>query len=232
MLDQPRDERGGLVAAQIVQDQEQPQRRQPCRQGERDGEAGLPPLPRGAALLLGLGWWLRQRRQDGRQLHLEPGVEDRVRSARDTFDPHLSRGWVEQGQQFGGAVADVLMRIAGRAGRRAPTRTGLRDRLIWPRFVPGPDRQLRLPVRVLDQTFFGVASGSWTSTSPCLRRRLASPVWHHVRSRCQLSSASCSTHQMVYVLLWGSPSSARRNARWSVVNDQVAVPSCSRSGAR
>ena len=37
---------------------------------------------------------------------------------------------------------------------------------------------------------------------------------------------------MVYVLTSGSPSSARRSARWSVVNDQVAVLSRARSGVR
>ena len=37
---------------------------------------------------------------------------------------------------------------------------------------------------------------------------------------------------MVYVLTSGSPSSALRSARWSVVNDQVAVLSRSRSGVR
>lgn len=158
--DQPEDERGGLVAAQIVEHQEHPQGWQLVRQRERDGEAGLPPLPRGAALLLGLGWRLRQCRQDSRQLGLEPGVQDRVRRARDTFDAHLSGGRVKQGQQFGGAVADVLVRIAGRAGRRAPPCAGLRDRLIRPRFVLGPGRQFRLSICLLDQPLFTVASGS------------------------------------------------------------------------
>ena len=37
---------------------------------------------------------------------------------------------------------------------------------------------------------------------------------------------------MVYVLTAGSPSSALRSARWSVVSDQVAVRSRSRSGVR
>ena len=89
MLDQPEDERGGLVAAQIVEDQEQPQWRQAFRERELDGEARLPPLPRGAALLLGLGWRLRQRRQNRRQLGLEPGVQDHVWSTRHPLDVHL-----------------------------------------------------------------------------------------------------------------------------------------------
>ncbi len=37
---------------------------------------------------------------------------------------------------------------------------------------------------------------------------------------------------MVYVLTLGNPSGARRRARCSVFNDQVAVPSRSRSGGR
>jgi len=77
-----------------------------------------------------------------------------------------------------------------------------------------------------------MASGSWTSTSPCLRRRLATPVVHHLRSRCQLRSAACNTHQIVSVLTSGNPSSARRSARCKVDNDHVAVPSRCRSGTR
>jgi hypothetical protein len=49
--------------------------------------------------------------------------------------------------------------------------------------------------------FFATASGSWTSTStttpPRLRRRMATPVLHQLRSRCQLKPASCNTSQMV-----------------------------------
>src|SRR3982751_6046063 len=85
VLDQPQDQRWGLVAAQIVEHQEHPQGWQPFRQGERDGEASLPPFPRSAALRLGLGWRLRQRRQDRRQLRLEPGVQDRVGRAGDSL---------------------------------------------------------------------------------------------------------------------------------------------------
>src|SRR6266702_139241 len=61
---------------------------------------------------------------------------------------------------------------------------------------------------------------------------MTAPVRHQDRSRCQLRSASCRTAQMVYVLTLGNPSGARRRARCSVFNDQVAVPSRSRSGGR
>src|SRR6266853_664471 len=75
-------------------------------------------------------------------------------------------------------------------------------------------------------------TGSWTSTSPRLRLRMAAPVWHQDRSRCQLTPASCSAAQIVYVLTLGKPSGALRRARCNVFNDQVAVPSRSRSGGR
>src|SRR2546430_164356 len=106
-------------------------------------------------------------------------------------------------------MAAVLMRVAGRAGGLSPVRPGLRNRLVRAGLILGPDWQLRLGVRLLDQPLFTVASGSWTATSPCLRRRLARPVWHHDRSRCQLRSAAWRTHQIVYVLTLGNPSPAR-----------------------
>src|SRR5215213_9955290 len=231
-LNQPEDQARGLVAGQVVQDQQQAEGRQAFGQGERDGQPRLPALPGRTTFGLGLDRRLGQRREDRRQFGLQPGVQHRVGRARDALDADPARGRVEQGQQLRGAVADVLVGIAGRAGRRLPVRPGLRDRLVRPSFVLGPDGHLRLAVRPLDQPLFTVASGSWTSTSPCLRRRFASPVWHHERLRCQLRSASCSTHQMVYVLTSGSPSSALRSARCSVVSDQVAVLSRSRSGVR
>ena len=197
MLNQPQHERRGLVAAQVVQDQQHPQGWQLIRQGERAGEPRLPAFPGCASLRLGLDWRLRQRRQDSGHLGLQPGVQHRVGGARDALDPDLPRGRVEQGQQLGRTVTDMLMRIAGRAGRRVPACSGLRDRLVGTSLVLGPGRQVGLDVRLLDQPLFTVASGSWTSTSPDLRRRFATPVWHHDRSRCQLRSASCSTHQMV-----------------------------------
>jgi hypothetical protein len=81
-------------------------------------------------------------------------------------------------------------------------------------------------------TFFALASASWTLTSPRLRLRMATPVWHQVRSFCQVMPASCSTAQIVYVLTLGRPSGARRSARCNVFSDQVAVPFRSRCGGR
>src|SRR6266581_2802903 len=97
---------------------------------------------------------------------------------------------------------------------------------------PLPHKPGHTPANFASPVFFALASGSWTSTSPRLRLRMAAPVWHQDRSRCQLIPASCNTAQMVYVLTFGKPSGARRRARCNVFNDQVAVPSRSRSGGR
>jgi hypothetical protein len=87
-------------------------------------------------------------------------VQHRVGGARDALDAGLSRGRVEQRQQFGRAVADVLMGVAGGAGLRPPAGPGLRDRLVRASLILGPGRQFGLGVRLLDQPLFTVASGS------------------------------------------------------------------------
>src|SRR6266498_3406714 len=127
------------------------------------------------------------------------------------------------------------MRVPSRSTEGLPMRAWLWDGLVWAGFVHAPHGQAHafsLGVGLLDQAFFGLASGSWTLTSPRLRLRMTSPVWHQVRSFCQVMPASCSTAQMVYVLTLGRPSGARRSARCNVFKDQVAVPSRSRSGGR
>lgn len=197
MLDQPEDKARGLVAGQVVEDQQHPQGREVLRESEPDGEPCLPAFPGGASLRFGLVWRLRERREDGCQFGLKPGVEHRVGTARDALDANQSGRRMEQGQQLGGAMAEMLVGVAFRTGLWPPARSGLGDRLVRAGLVLGPDWHLALGVRVFDQPLFTVASGSWTSTSPALRRRFATPVWHHERSRCQLKSASCSTHQMV-----------------------------------
>src|SRR5438270_10880312 len=109
--------------------------------------------------------------------------------------------------------------------------------IAWSRasFVHALHRQTHafpLGVSLLDQPFFALASGSWTLTSPRLRLRMATPVSHHVRSRCHAMPASCSTAQMVYVLTLGNPSGARRRARCKVLKDPGAVPSRARAVGR
>src|ERR687893_2588467 len=102
-------------------------------------------------------------------------------------------------------------------------------------FVLTPDRESQLRagcVGLLDQLFLTAASGSLTRTTPCLRLRSATPVSHQVRLFCQLRPAACRVRQIVNVLTRGRPSEAWRKALCSRLKDHVAVPSCSRCGAR
>src|SRR4051794_21366703 len=99
-------------------------------------------------------------------------------------------------------MPNMVMRIPSRLTDGLPTDAGLRNSLVGTCFVNPPHRQshpLALSVGLLDQAFFGLASGSWTLTSPRLRLRRDAPVWHQERSRCQLTPASCSVAQIVYV---------------------------------
>ncbi len=77
-------------------------------------------------------------------------------------------------------------------------------------------RPQRLPARVgpLDHVLL-VAASKLVTTTPPSRRRTAAPV----------------SHQIMEVLTAGSPSGARRRARYSVVGDHIAVPSARRLGA-
>src|ERR1039457_1366724 len=109
---------------------------------------------------------------------------------------------------------------------------GIRSRLVRAGLIGGPEWQPILAVPLVDQVFFAMVSGSCTSTGPFFRTRTARPVWHQLRSACQVYPASWSTHQIVRVLTSGKPSGALRRARCSVVSDHVAVPSASRSGER
>src|SRR3954469_12015590 len=142
---------------------------------------------------------------------------------------------MEQGQDLGCAAADVFVRLLGRVFARLPGYPGMRHGLERPGLVLAPDGQPKLGaerVSLLDQLFFAAASGSLTRTTPCLRWRIATPVWHQVRLFCQLKPASCRVRQIVNVLTFGSPSGALRKAFCSRLKDQVAVPSWSRCGVR
>ena len=78
------------------------------------------------------------------------------------------------------------MRLPGRLALGLPGLAGMRHRLERPGLVAAPDRQahrLAGEVGVLDQLFFGSASGSVTITGPALRLRSADPVGHQVRVR-------------------------------------------------
>jgi hypothetical protein len=79
----------------------------------------------------------------------------------------------------------------------------MRHGLKRPGLVLAPDRQPKLrPQRIglLDQPLFTAASGSTRVTVPCLRRRVTTPVWHHVRLFGQLRPAACRVRQIVNVL--------------------------------
>ena len=132
---------------------------------------------------------------------------------RHPLDAHLPAGRVEQRQQLGRAVADVLVRLAGREPGGLPAAARIRHRLERPGLVLGPHRQPPLrpqPVGVLDQLFFGAASGSVTTTGPLLRLRRTTPVGHQLRACCQCRPAPRSTHQMVYVAHPRQPVGGRR----------------------
>src|SRR3954452_1877038 len=142
---------------------------------------------------------------------------------------------MEQGQDLGCAAPDVFVRLEGGLAARPPRHTGMRHGLEGAGLVLTPDREPKLrPQRVglLDQLFLAIASGSLTRTTPGLRWRITTPVSHQVRVFCQLRPPACKVHKIVNLLTRGSPLSACRKARCSRLNDQVAVPSCSRWGVR
>src|SRR5215213_2737802 len=107
---------------------------------------------------------------------------------------------MEQGQDLGRAAPDVFVRLGGRSPLWLPRRAGMRHGLKGARLVLAPDREPKLSaqrVSLLDQPLFTAASGSTRVTVPCLRRRVATPVWHQVRLFCQLRPAACSVRQIV-----------------------------------
>src|SRR3954447_7636744 len=110
---------------------------------------------------------------------------------------------MEQGQDLGRAAPDVVVRVLGRVVARLPRHTSMRHGLKGTGLVRAPDREPKLrPPRggLLDQLFWARASGSLTRTTPCLRRRIATPVSHQVRLFCQLRPLACSVRQIVNVL--------------------------------
>src|SRR5215213_3545444 len=106
---------------------------------------------------------------------------------------------MEQGQDLGRAAPDVFVRLEGRSPSRLPRHPGMRHGLKGAGLVLTPDREPKLrPQRVglLDQLFLARASGSRTRTTPCLRRRIATPVSHQVRLFCQLRPLACRAARM------------------------------------
>ena len=110
---------------------------------------------------------------------------------------------MKQGQDLGCAAPDVFVRLLGRVFARLPGWARMRHGLKGTGLVLTPDREPKLGaqrVGLLDQLFLARASGSLTRTTPCLRRRIATPVSHQVRLFCQLRPLACSVRQIVNVL--------------------------------
>ena len=233
-LPAPLHERGGLMTSQVVPDQDQADRWQ---RGVFGGGVVAPvpvrPAPARRQRVDGNHRW--ERGQDRRQLVFEPRVQHGIRGVLDRLGAQFAGRWPEQGQQFRGAATDVFVRVPRRLPFGLPGAPRLRKGLIRASLILTPDRDahsLGRQVRPLDGAFFSAVSGSVTMTTPAFRLRSTVPVWHQVRLFCHVYPASCSTCPMVQVLTLGSPSGARRSARCNVDSDQVAVPSCSRSGGR
>lgn len=116
-------------------------------------------------------------------------MEHRIGGMRHAFGPDRAGGRAEQRQQLGGALAEVLVRLARRVPLRLPAGARVGNGLIRPRLILAQDRyprRLRSAVRLLDEPLLCSAAGSVTVTTPVLRLRRAVPVGHHVRVRCQL----------------------------------------------
>src|SRR2546421_11291534 len=99
-----------------------------------------------------------------------------IGSFEHAFGAHLAGGRTEEGEQFGGASALILMWLSGWMAFRLPGGSGLRDGLVGSSFIfvelhdPG---SLCLLVGQLDYSFFSGVSGSYTVTVPLLRLRRA-----------------------------------------------------------
>jgi len=106
-------------------------------------------------------------------------VNDGVGGGGDAFDPHLTAGRVEKGEQFGGAVTDVLVGLLTRASGGLPTGSGVRNGLIRTGFVLTPDLNAQ-PFAQRIGRFYGFflasRSASSTTTEPLLRMRTTCPV--------------------------------------------------------
>ncbi len=90
-------------------------------------------------------------------------MQHRIGDRGDTFGADLAGGWAKEHQQFGGAPALVLVRLAGGMAFRLPRGSWLRDGLIRTRFIFVQLHDaggFRLLVRLLDQSFFSGVSTS------------------------------------------------------------------------
>jgi len=194
---EPQHEVDGVVAGEVIPDEQHAEWGQVLWQGDPDRESFLPALPPPAVLIGREHLRLGQCCQDGGQFRFEPGMEHGIGGVPYSFHPHLTAGRPEERELLGRPCPDVLMRVTHRLSGRMPVSAGIGQRPVGPRFVLGPHRQLVLGVRCLDQVFFATASGSVTVTVPLFRVRTALPISHQLRSLVQANPASCRTHQMV-----------------------------------
>jgi hypothetical protein len=142
---------------------------------------------------------------------------------------------MKQRQQFGRSFTNIFMRLTLWTPSLLLTMARIRHGLKRPRFILRPHRQAHLfshSVSALNQVFF--RQRLWVRhgrhTRPAFAHRLAGA--HHERVLSHRHPASRSTTRVVYVLTLGNPSGAWGRARRHVINDHVAVPSCSGTGAR
>jgi hypothetical protein len=98
------------------------------------------------------------------QRALEPAVQDGVRAGRHALDPNLAVGRVEQREELGRAVAEILVRLARRLALGPPGGAGMGNGLERPGLIGASDRQaqrLAGAVGILDQINFFLALASW-----------------------------------------------------------------------
>jgi hypothetical protein len=141
-------------------------------------------------------------------------MQNQIGAAGHAFDTHVAARRVKKGQQLGGAIAHILVRLADGLSTGLPTGSWIRASLIGSGLILRPNGQSQPFAQLIgafDQLFLAVVSASLTVTWPPLRLRSACPVSHQLRDCCQLKPASRKTVRMVSSLTSGKPSGDRRN---------------------
>ena len=221
-----------LVAGEIVPHQKKPQRRHLLRQGEVPAPPCLPDRPRRVREAWISDSWRGQLGQDRGETLAQPRMQHRIRTARDRLQAHLAGGGMEQGQDLGRAATDILVRLpcwsrAAATAHQDAVRLG-RDRL---RLRTRPTAPSVRPVcRPARSAFVG--------------RRIRIADTHHAVLAVAQGHAGLAPGAallpaqagLVQDARDGEPTdprqATRRKALCRRLNDQVALPSCSRCGAR
>jgi hypothetical protein len=142
----------------------------------------------------------RQLTQNDGQFLLQPWVQHCIDRRSDTLSPHLAAVRAEQRQQFGRAIALILVRLPLGLAMFGPTLPRIGTRLIRSCLILGPHRQTPLRtflIGTFNQFFLASASGSVTITVPLRRLRTARPLSHQLRAANQRKPVSCSTRPIV-----------------------------------